>query len=84
MRVLFTNNFRLLRTDFLDTVVGGVTGRPETMCPSTNVLGHLVPKLIHPCHFDHIYVLFPAYNDKDVSIQGHCVSGTINFGDQGF
>jgi len=28
---------------------GGVTGRPETMCPSTNVLGPLVPNFIIPC-----------------------------------
>jgi len=28
---------------------GGLTGRPETMCPRTNVLGLLVPKLIVPC-----------------------------------
>jgi len=28
---------------------GGVTGRPETMCPRTKVLGPLVPKLIVPC-----------------------------------
>jgi len=28
---------------------GGVMGRPETMCPCTNVLGPLVPKLIVPC-----------------------------------
>jgi len=27
---------------------GGVTGRPETMCPRTHVLGPLVPKLIVP------------------------------------
>ena len=29
--------------------IGKVTGRPETMCPRTNVLGPLVPKLIVPC-----------------------------------
>jgi len=28
---------------------GGVTERPETMCPPTNVLGPLVPKSIVPC-----------------------------------
>jgi len=46
-------------------ICGRVTGCPETMCPHTNVLrplvpqiyrplGHNVPGLIHPCHFDHI------------------------------
>jgi len=29
---------------------GGVTGRPETTCPRTNVLGPLVPKLFVPCN----------------------------------
>ena len=29
-------------------ILGGVTGRPETMCPRTNVLGPLVPKLNVP------------------------------------
>jgi len=27
---------------------GGVTGRPETMCPRTNVLGPLVPWMNRP------------------------------------
>jgi len=31
---------------FINVINGGVTGRPETMCPRTNVLGPLVPKLI--------------------------------------
>jgi len=46
-------------------------------------LWHNIPGLTHPCYFDHIYVLYHAYNDRDVSIQGHCVSGTIDLGDQG-
>ena len=29
--------------------MGRVTGSPEIMCPRTNVLGPLVPKLIVPC-----------------------------------
>jgi len=29
--------------------IGRVTGRPEMMCPCTNVLGPLVPKLIVTC-----------------------------------
>jgi len=28
--------------------LGGVTGRPETVFPCTNVLGPLVPKLVVP------------------------------------
>jgi len=51
--------------------------------PTIRPLWHNVPVLIHPCHFYHIYVLYHAYNDRDVSIQGHCVSGTIDLGDQG-
>jgi len=31
----------------------------------------------------HIYVLYHAYNDRAVSIKGHCVSGTFDLGDQG-
>jgi len=46
-------------------------------------LWHNVPWLIHPCHF----VLYNTFrlmkNDWDVSMQGHCVSGTIHLGDQG-
>jgi len=48
---------------------GGVTGRPETMCPRTNVLGPMVLKLIAPCDtmsldwyipvtFAHIYRMY--------------------------
>jgi len=33
-----------------------------------------VPGLIHPCHFDHIYVMYHAFNDRDVSIQGQWVT----------
>ena len=67
-------------------------GRPETKCPRTNVLGTLVPKLIVPCdvpgliHLCH-YSLYNTFrlveNDRDVSMQGQCLSGTIHFGDQG-
>ena len=28
---------------YLRATFGGVTGRPETMCPRTNILGPLVP-----------------------------------------
>ena len=31
------------------SLLGGGTGRPETMCPRTNVLRPLVPKWIVPC-----------------------------------
>jgi len=44
---------------------------------------HNVPGLIHPRHFDHICVLYHAYSDRCVSIQGRCVSGTIDLVDQG-
>ena len=40
--------FRLFRAG-ATVITGGVTRRPETMCPRTNVLGPLVPKLIVPC-----------------------------------
>jgi len=33
----------------LGVFFGGVTGRSETMCPRTKVLGPLIPKLIVPC-----------------------------------
>jgi len=47
-------------------------------------IGFATPRLIDPCHFDHIYVLYHAYNDRDASFQGHCVSGMIDLGDQVF
>jgi len=67
------------------------TGRPETMCTRTNVLGPLVPKLIipcdtmliHPCHFALYNTFRLGQNDRDVSMKGHCVHGTIYLGDQG-
>jgi len=71
-------------------------GRPLTMCPRTNVLGPLVYKLIVPCDkmsldwyipvisITYIYILYHAYNHRDVSIDRQCVSGMINSVDQGY
>jgi len=70
---------------------GGVTGRPETMFPSTNVLGPLVPKLIVPCDTMSLDWYIPVIlhdtfrlvqSDRDVSMKGHYVTGTIHLGDQ--
>jgi len=36
--VLISIDIQVLRDDLL----GGVTGRPETMCPRTNILGHII------------------------------------------
>jgi len=44
---------------------------------------HNVPGLIHPCHSASYNTLRSMQNDRDVSIKWHCVSGTMNFGDQG-
>jgi len=38
----------------------GVTGRPETMCPRSNVLGPLVPKLIVPCNTMSLELYIPV------------------------
>ena len=32
-----------------------------------------VPTFKHPCHFYPSYVVYHAYNDRDVSFQGHVV-----------
>jgi len=73
----------------MDPKKGGVTGRPEIMCPRTNVLGRLVPKLIVPCDTMSLdcpchYALYNKFrlvrNEGDVSLQGHSVSGTVHVG----
>jgi len=46
-------------------------------------LWHNFPGLIYPCHFALYKTFRLVQNDRDVSIQGHCVSGTIHLGDQG-
>jgi len=53
---------------------GGVTGRPETMCPRANVLGplvpdessrkHNIPVMIHPCHFASTKTYCMMHNDR--------------------
>jgi len=45
-------------------------------------LRHKVPGLIHPCHYALYHTLRLVRNDGDVSVQGHCVSGTIHLGGQ--
>jgi len=78
---------------FIVYFCGGVAERPETMCPCTNILGPLVPKLIVPgdTMFLHWYIpvimkhtLWIGWckNGRHVSMQGPCVSGTIHLGDQ--
>jgi len=63
---------------------GGAMGRPETMCPRTNFLELLVPKInrprntmslhwIIPVIFIFKFVLYHAFYDRNVSFQGHCV-----------
>jgi len=42
-----------------------------------------LPTLIHPCNFAISNTYSLIHNDRDVSIKGHCVSGTISFYDQG-
>jgi len=59
---------------------------PGTPGPQINrLLRHNVPEMIHPSY--EYYALYNRFrlvqNDRDVSIQGHCVSGTIHLGDHG-
>jgi hypothetical protein len=42
-----------------------------------------VPRMIHPCHYMRDTIHICDKNDRDVSMQGHFVSGTIHLGDQG-
>ena len=46
-------------------------------------LWHNVPGLKHPCHYSLYNTFRLVQNDRDLSIQGHRVSGTIHLGDQG-
>jgi hypothetical protein len=46
-------------------------------------LWHNVPRLIFPCHYALYNTFRLVQNDREVSMQGHCVSGTIHLGDQG-
>jgi len=64
------------------------------MCPHTNVLAPLVPKINVPCDTMSLDCYIPVIthyttclgyvmeNDRDVLIQGHCVSGAIYLGGQ--
>jgi len=65
----------------------------EMMCPPAKFLGPLVPEINHPGNtmsqewFISVIICIIQYvcaiqNDMDVSMQGHCVSGTNHFGDQ--
>jgi len=42
-----------------------------------------VPGSIHPCHYALCTTFRLVKNDRDISMRGHCVSGTIHLGDQG-
>ena len=44
---------------------------------------HNVPAFIIPCHYALYNTFWLVQNGRDVSMQGHCVFGTINQGDQG-
>jgi len=44
---------------------------------------HNIPGLIHPRHFASYNTFRLVQIDRDVSMQGHCVSGTIHLGDEG-
>ena len=46
-------------------------------------LKHNVPGLIHPCHYALCNTFWLLQNGRDVSLKGHCASGTIHLGDQG-
>jgi len=76
-----------------------VMGRPKNVSPNkfsgnSGPQKEIVPETERPCIniflslcITYIYVLVGTYcvmhNDGDVSIEGHCVYGTIHFGDQG-
>ena len=47
--VLPPNDSKMLQKVMRNAVInGGVTGRPETMCPRTKFLGPLVPEMNRP------------------------------------
>ena len=46
-------------------------------------LWHNVPGLVHPCHYALYKTFWLVQIGRDISMQGHCVSGTIHLGDQG-
>jgi len=73
---------------------GGTMGCPETMCPRPNFLGPLVPKMNRPrntmsCNDTSLSLRIKQnpdrlmHNSRKALMQGHCLSGTTNFGDQG-
>jgi len=70
--------------------LGGVMGRPEKRWPWTYFLGLLVPKINRPRNTMSLHSNIPAIMHHIIcivqcimTIHGHCVSGTIHFGDQG-
>ena len=55
-----------------------------TLGPQINrSLWHNVPGLLHPCHYSLNNTFRLVQNDRDVSLQGYCIFGTIDLGDQG-
>jgi len=51
----------------------------EALMPQINRPGtHNVPGMIHPCHYMHYIIHICDQNDRNVSTQGRCVSGTIH------
>jgi len=46
-------------------------------------LWHNGPGSIHPCHYAFYNTFWLVQHDRDASVQGHCVSGTIHLWDQG-
>jgi len=67
------------RNDMSPYECSGTPG-PQINCP----WWHNVPALIHPCHYASTNTYRLMQKDRDVSMQGFSVSGTIHLGDQGF
>jgi len=44
---------------------------------------HNVPALIHPCHYALCNTYRLMQNGRDISMHGHCVSGTLHLGGPG-
>jgi len=59
--MLYISIFQYTRKDYrLERLVGGVTGRPETMCPSTNVLG---PLSLHSANMKKVFSMCLWWSD---------------------
>jgi len=71
-----------IRYLFLSTsFVGGVTGRPKTMCPRTNVLGPLVPNWIVPCDTISLDWYIPVIMHNTIRFGWCKIAGTLCFRD---